>query len=215
MIFDAIRQGDAEKVRALLAADPELALARTPEGASTVLWSIYTGHTDLAPLLLGGRTPDFFEACALGDTQTVADLLAADRDLANQYSGDGFTGLGFAAFFGHVEVARALLAANADAKLAARNALAVSPLHSACAARSVGIVKLLLAHGADPNAVEGSGLTPLHTAAGLGERELIALLLAAGADRARRANDGSTPADVARKHGKTEIAAELDAAISS
>ena len=209
MIFDAIQQGDAEQVRALLAAKPELALSRTPEGASTVLWSIYTRHADLAPLLLAGRAPDFFEACALGDANRAAELVAADRELANAYSSDGFTGLGFAAFFGHAEVARALLTMGANATLAARNALGVSPLHSACASGSVAVVKLLLDHAADPNAVEGNGMTPLHTAAGNGNREIVALLLAAGADKARRANDGSTAAEVARTHNFPEIAGEL------
>jgi len=210
MIFDAIRQGDTEQVRALLAGNPELALSRTPEGASTVLWAIYTRNADMAPLLLCGRAPDFFEACALGDAPRVAELVAADRDLANAYSADGFTGLGFAAFFGHEEVARALLTMGANARLAARNALGVSPLHSACASRSVGVVKLLLEHGADPNAVEGNGLTPLHTAAGNGNREIVTMLLEAGADRALRSSDGSTAADVARAHGQPEIGGELD-----
>ena len=210
MIFDAIQQGDTEQVRALLAAKPELALSRTPEGASTVLWSVYTRHPDLAPLLLAGRDPDFFEACALGEATHVAELVAANRELANEYSGDGFTGLGFAAFFGHEEVSRVLLTMGANATLAARNTLGVSPLHSACASRNVGIVKLLLEHGADPNAVEGNGMTPLHTAAGGGNREIVALLLAAGADRGLRAKDGSTAADVARAHSQPEIGGELD-----
>ncbi|MCU1236545.1 MAG: ankyrin, partial [Candidatus Solibacter sp.] len=51
MLFDAIRQGDAEQVRALLAADPTLAQSRTPEGATPVLWAVYTRHAELAPLL--------------------------------------------------------------------------------------------------------------------------------------------------------------------
>src|SRR3954454_22137420 len=99
MLFDAIRQGDAEQVRALLATDPALSESRTPEGATPVLWAVYTRHADLAPLLLAGRAPDFFEACALGDSTRAAELLKADPGLANRHSGDGFTGLGFAAFF--------------------------------------------------------------------------------------------------------------------
>src|SRR3954453_20680250 len=114
MLFDLIRQGDAEQVRALLANDPALADSRTPEGATPVLWAVYTRHPELAPLLLAGRQPDFFEACALGDTARAAELLARDPDLANQHSGDGFTGLGYACFFAHTDLARRLLEGGAD-----------------------------------------------------------------------------------------------------
>ena len=54
-------------------------------------------YADLAPVVLAGRAPDFFEACALGQLDRVAALLAQDAQLVNAYSGDGFTGLGTAA----------------------------------------------------------------------------------------------------------------------
>jgi len=211
MLFDAIRQGDADQVRALLAADPALANSRTPEGATPVLWSVYTRHSDLAPLLLAGRPADFFEACALGDQARAAELLAADPALANQHSGDGFTGLGYACFFGHSDLARLLLEGGADPNLAARNALGVAPLHSAVATGSPALIELLLARGANPNAEEGNGMTPFHTAAGHGNREIIALLLAAGAAPGHKARDGRTPADIARQYGHPEVAVELEA----
>ena len=44
------------------------------EGATPVLWAVYTRHPELAPLLLAGRPADFFEACALGDTARAAGL---------------------------------------------------------------------------------------------------------------------------------------------
>jgi ankyrin repeat protein len=210
MLFDAIRQGDADQVRALLAADPGLADSRTPEGATPVLWAVYTRHAELAPLLLAARPADFFEACALGDSARAAEWIALDASLPNRHSGDGFTGLGYACFFAHADLARVLLDAGADPNLAARNALAVAPLHSAVATNLAPLVELLLARGAKPDPEEGSGMTPLHTAAGHGNRQIIALLLAAGADRGHKARDGRTPADIARHHGHTEIAAELD-----
>jgi uncharacterized protein len=210
MIFDAIRQGDADQVRELLANDPVLAASRTPEGATTVLWAVYTRHPELAPLLLGSRQPDFFEACALGAAARAGELLAADRQLVEQYSGDGFTALGLACFFGHTEIARLLLDAGAGAGIPSRNALRVSPLHSAAAASHLALVDLLLRHGADPNAGESNGMTPLHTTAGNGNREIAAVLLRAGADRTRQSHDGRTPADIARQYGHPEIAAELD-----
>ena len=210
MLFDAIRQGDADQVRALLAADPALADARTPEGATPVLWAVYTRHSDLASILLATRPADFFEACALGDAARVTELIALDPSLPNRHSADGFTGLGFACFFAHADLARLLLDSGADPNLAARNALAVAPLHSAVATDLVPLIELLLARGAKPDPEEGSGMTPLHTAAGHGNRRIIALLLAAGAHRGHKARDGRTPADIARQYGHTEIAAELD-----
>jgi ankyrin repeat protein len=209
MIFDAIRQGDADQVRTLLAADPALADSRTPQGASPVLWAVYTRHPELAPLLLSGRQPDFFEACALGDTARASELVSSDPALANQHSADGFTGLGFACFFGHLGLARLLLDAGADPNLAASNALGVAPLHSAAATDIAALVELLLARGAKPNAQEGGGNTALHTAAGHGNREIIAMLIGAGA-LSLKANDGRTPADIARAHGHPEVAAELE-----
>jgi ankyrin repeat protein len=210
MLFDAIRQGDADQVRALLAADPALADSRTPEGATPVLWAVYTRHSELAPLLLATRPADFFEACALGDDARAAELIALDPALPNRHSADGFTGLGFACFFAHADLAHLLLDAGADPNLAARNGLAVTPLHSAVATEVTALVELLLARGASPNPEEGSGMTPLHTAAGHGNRRIIALLLDAGADRGHKARDGRTPADIARHYGHAEVAAELD-----
>jgi ankyrin repeat protein len=210
MIFDAIRQGNAKRIRTLRAADPALANSRTPEGASLVLWAVYTRHPELVPLVLGSRPPDFFEACALGADARIVELLAVDRQLVEQYSADGFTGLGLAAFFGHRDAARLLLEAGANPNQASRNALHVTPLHSACAAVHAAVAGLLLQHGANPNAEESNGMTPLHTAAGTGNREIAALLRNAGADRARQSHDGRTPAAIARQYGHPEIAAELD-----
>jgi uncharacterized protein len=209
MLFDAIRQGDADQVRALLATDPALADSRSPQGATPVLWAVYTRHTELAPLLLAGRPADFFEACALGDSARASELVSADPALANQHSGDGFTGLGYACFFAHADLARLLLDAGADVNLAARNALAVAPLHSAVATDIAALVGLLLARGANPNVQEGGGMTPLHTAAGHGNREIIGMLRGAGATTIR-ANDGRTPADIARHYGHADVAAELE-----
>jgi ankyrin repeat protein len=209
MLFDAIRNGNADEVSALLAADPELHNARTPEGTTPVLWAVYTGHAALAPLLLGSRAPDFFEACALGRTGRIAVLLAADPAVINSHSADGFTGLGFACFFKHLDAAKLLLDRGADPGLPSANALRVAPLHSAVAADLVELVELLLAHGADPSPREGGGSTPLHSAAGHGNREIIARLLAAGADPSAQSKDGKTPADLARQHGHPEVVGQL------
>jgi ankyrin repeat protein len=205
-LFDAIRQGDAERVRALLASDPKLADARNAEGATPALWCVYTRHPELEAIVLAGREPDFFEACALGNRDRASALLARDPQLADSYSGDGFTPLGLAVFFGHEELARQFVAAGADVNRPSRNAIRVAPLHSAVASGSVALVKLLLEHGARPDPVEFLEATPLHSAAACGHREMVERLLWAGADARRMTKDGKTAADLAREYGHEPLA---------
>ncbi len=209
-LFDAIRKGDAAEVRALLTAEPSLSDARHDSGATPVLWAVYTGHAELAELASGGRQPDFFEACALGRRERAAEILARDPKLVHEYSADGFSPLGLAVFFGHVDIARLLVERGADVDQPSRNALRVAPLHSAVASGTLELVELLLSNGARPDCTESADATPLHSAAGHGSREMVDRLLASGADRRRRTKDGKTAADLAREYGHGELAAELE-----
>ncbi len=209
-LFDAIRSGDAPAVRTLLAGEPGLAESRNPEGATPALWAAYTRHPELAELLLAGRQPDFFEACALGKRDRAAELLAGNPGLAAEFSADGFTPLGLAVFFGHLDIARMLVESGADVDLPSRNALHVAPLHSAVASGSLALLDLLLARGAKPDCVEFLEATPLHSAAAQGSPEMVQRLLAAGAGRHLRTRDGKTAADLAREHGHAGLAADLE-----
>lgn len=205
-LFDAIRKGDAAAVRALMTADAALSGARNSDGATPALWAAYTRHSDLAPVVLAGRAPDFFEACALGNRQRATSLLVRDPKLIESYSGDGFTALGLAVFFGHEEIARSLVAAGADVNRPSRNAIRVAPLHSAVESGSLALVDLLLQHGAQPDCVEFLEATPLHSAAARGSREMVERLMKAGADPKRKTKDGKTAVDLARQYGHEELA---------
>ena len=208
--FDAIRKGDANQVRMLVAKDPLLAHARNREGATAALWAAYNRHPELAPLVLGPQEPDFYESCALGRSERVKDLLAQDPKLVGSNSADGFSGLSLAVFFGHLEIAKILVDAGADVNRQSDNAIRVTPLHSAVESGSVPLLELLLAHGAKPDPVEFLGATPLHSAAARGSREMVEKLLEAGADRHRKTKDGKTAADLARQYGRAELAMELE-----
>ncbi len=153
--FAAIRAGDASQVRTMLSANPKLSEARNQEGATAVLWAIYTGHHDLALEILGRREPDLFEAAALGQTESVARFLRRDPAFANAFSQDGFGVLGLAVYFGHLETARLLVESGADVNAPSRNTLHVAPLQSAVASGRIELVDFLLNDGADPKAIEG------------------------------------------------------------
>src|SRR5262249_20079899 len=121
-----------------------------------------------------------------------------------------FPALGLAIFFGHADLARLLVEAGADVNEPSRNAIHVYPLHSAVESGNVGLLKLLLTHGAKADPVEFLGATPLHSAAARGSREMVQELLAAGADPKRKTGDGKTAADLARQYGHAQLAMELD-----
>lgn len=198
-LFTAIRQGDAAQVTALLDHDPSVARARNADGASAILWAAYTRHPDLIPLFTArGVKLDLFEACASGDLERVRHFIAEAP--AQQFSPDGFSALGLAVFFGHAAIARLLVERGADVNAPSRNSILVAPLHSAVAAGSLELVKLLLEHGADADPVEFLGATPLHSAAAMGSVDIIEVLLAHGADTAKRTKDGKTAAELARQY---------------
>ena len=212
-LFDAIRNGDAESIASLIDAEPSL-IASRQNGISPILFAVYNGHAELAQLLIGrgteqGARPSFVEACALGDKESVLQMLDTDRALLDSFSDDGFPAVGLAVFFRHPDVARLLIERGADVNATAQNAFRVAPVHAAAATRDASIMQLLIDHGADVNARQQMGYTALHTAAQLGDRAMLDLLLAAGADPRAAGDDGKTPADLAAAHGHTAIAERL------
>jgi ankyrin repeat protein len=209
-LTDAIKAGDAARAASLIDADPAL-LTQSENGVTPLLLAMYHGKPELARLLADRGAPlSFGEAVALGDTERVQSMLAADPQLLHSRTPDGYPAAGLAIFFRHSALARLLIEAGADVNAAAENAQRVAPLHAAAAVCDHDTMRLLLERGADPNARQQLDYTPLHGAAARGDEESAKLLLAHGARRDPKATDGMTPADVARKYGKVEFAEWLD-----
>jgi len=209
--FDAIKGGRLDEVKALATSDPALINARDVSGASAILFSIYNGREDIAEALvdLGGPL-DLFEASALGRVERIEEILRADPQRASEYAPDGFTPVALAAFFGHADAARALIAAGAEVRAPARNAFKVQALHAAVAGRNLDIVKAVLEAGADPNAQQQAGFRPIHEAGTNANRALAELLLAHGADPLLPADSGKSALDLARENGHMDFASWLE-----
>lgn len=204
----AVTSGDLEDVRARLTGNPALAGACNEAGTPATLLALYHQKSDVAALLVAAKEPlSVFEAAAFGRTASLATLLDADAALADAFAGDGFNPLGLAAFFGHEEAVALLLDRGAQVGPASRNPMRVTALHAATAARSLPIVRRLLAAGIDVNAAQQQDYTALHEAVMSNQPALVELLLANGADPGARAADGKTPLSMARDSGSPELVA--------
>ncbi len=205
-LFDVIREGDAARLGALLAAEPSLAGVRNERGHSPVLIAQYHHQRECVALLLAaGPELDVFDAASVGATARVAELLDREPSLVNAYSSDGFYPLGLAAFFAHPETVRLLLGRGADVAQAARNPMRVQPLHAAAAGRSFEAVKLLVDAGAPVNGRQQEGWSPLQEAVQSGDVEMTRYLLAHGADPRQQNDAGKSAIGLAAERGNAEI----------
>ena len=155
-IFDAVREGEATTVRELLASEPDLAVQTDERGRTPLHYAAAYGHVEVCAAL----------------TEAGAGLNVADED--------GETPLHSAIRRNRLAVASFLLERRADTER--RNEYGRTPL--LLVARETGnieMARLLIAAGAEVNAVDRGGTPPLGLAAWRGFRGLVNLFLDEGA----------------------------------
>jgi len=197
-IFEAIRKGETERVRQLLAQNPESAREHDDNGVSALMQARYRRQLAIVDLLRSSAGElDIFEAASLGDIDRLRLLIQQQPDLICTFSADGFTALHFAAFFSQPEAAEELLNNGADPNAIATNGTKLAVLNSAAAGGNTEIVAMLLREGANPDAQQEGGFTALHAGAQQNNAEMVRALLDAGADVSIPTNDGKTAAELA------------------
>lgn len=167
-LVDAVKQGDAAAVRALLQQKADVN-APAVDGTTALQWAVHRGDVESAKLLLQA---------------------GANPKAANRY---GVTAIALAAENGDAPMIERLIAAGADPKAALPGG--ETPLHTASRTGKVEAVQALVAHGADVNARETlRGQTPLMWAAAEGHVAAIEALLKGGADIHARSTHPPRPA---------------------
>jgi ankyrin repeat protein len=210
----AIRERSLPRVEAILREAPALAAARPAGSPSPLLLAVYVNAPEILALLRPHVMLDACEAAAAGDGERLRAVLAGDAAQVHARSGDGWTPLHLAAFFGRREAVELLLARGASVSAVSGGQERNQPLHAALAGACDGtIVRALVTAGADVNAVGATGVTPLHEAAARGNAELVLFLRGAGASVTATLDDGTTPAQLAAARGHAALAEELRAPV--
>ncbi len=212
-LLAAVQKNDAAKARAILDRNPLILRTRTPNG-TLVLTAAYHGSEDALTLLLE-RTPEdalnLYEAATTGNARRLKTILGQSRAKVNEPNPEGFTPLGLAAFFGHLEAVKVLLDQGADVNQKPPSRFANTALDAAVAGNHVEVVRVLLAAGGDANVRSAGNATSLHKAAQHGNLEVVRMLLDRGADPNAVRDGGKTPLDDAREQGHMAIVELLEA----
>ena len=170
---------------------------RTPKGSGAPLFNataltlaVMSGNADAVPLLQakGDKLDDKFLMLGMFPTLSAPQAISFDDNAT----------------------LKALLDAGLSVEMPDDSGLTL--LDDAVIANRVDAARLLIARGANVNAVDKNGMTPLMYAASVdfGDSAMIDLLVKSGADRRARSKDGLTAMELARKYEHVNVVKGLE-----
>ena len=166
-LVEAVKQADANAVRALLAVGDDVDVnAPEADGTTALHWAVRLESLDVADLLI---------------------TAGADVTATNAFD---VTPLSLAVINGNPAMLETLLDAGADPNTTAQGD---AVLLTAARTGRAGAIRALVAHGADVNVTQSAGQTPLMWAAAEGHLEAMHTLIGAGAVVAARSVVPNSP----------------------
>ena len=173
-IHDAVRRGNVNKVKSILAKRPELINAKDNDGNNPLHVAAAWGY------------------------KNIVELLIAKGAYVNAKGNWGMIPLHLAAGEGLKEIVELLISRGADVNTKAVGNSDQTPLHLAAAMGHKEVVDVLISKGGQVNSTNEFGATPLHEAAGSKRyKGTIQVLIANGADVKAKNEDGATPLEEA------------------
>lgn len=172
--FVGAAHGDFARVQALLAEYPALINARATWNETAIEAAAQVGRRDIAEFLLARGAPlDICTAAMLSLADRVNSFLQADPSLVNAQGAHGIPLLYYPVIGGHQRIADTLLARGAAINAGEGGS---PPIHGAVMFRQAGMLKWLLDHGANVNALNYENKTPLAVAQANGANEIVEVL---------------------------------------
>jgi ankyrin repeat protein len=184
-IHEAVKNNDGVKVRSLIQANPDLIFSKDEDGFTPLHLAAANGYKEIEEFLLANKAD--VHATDNGGSTPLHQAAAAEGD--------------------HPDLLELLISRKADVNATDTNGL--TPLHYAALGNNKKVVKMLLTHGAHPDAKEKVDWnTALIIATAAGYRDVVEVLIANGAD-VNVADKKGTPLAWAIHTGHPEIASLL------
>ncbi len=178
-IHEAASKGEIDKVKSILAENPELVNTQDDRSYTALHIAAYLGHKEVVEVLM-----------ANGGNISLEDK-------------DGRSPLHCAVCHEHKSVTKVLIANKADVNAKDKNSH--TALHFVASGGQYEIIELLIAKGAEVNAGNKEGQTPLHLATYNGHEKVVKFLIDNGADVNRKSKSGWTPLRMAMQKGHIAI----------
>ena len=213
VLVQAVKDGDLERVRALIEADPDSVDQTGPDGSTALHWAVNQNHAGMVGALIEAGAdvrvrnrydfPPIALAAMNGNASVLRRLLDAGADPNASVPG-GETAIMTAARTGDANAIRTLLTAGANPDIA--NEAGQTALMWAAAANNPDAIAVLVDGGADLDARTPRGLDALLFAARAGRRSATEALLDAGADIRTTMDTGENALEAALVNTHWDIA---------
>jgi ankyrin repeat protein len=212
-IHEAIKQGDLEKVRQLVAQDASLLEVKDTDGSTPLNTSALVANLEMVKLLLDlganinagdNENSNVLHCAAIAGSVPIVDFLLGKGMNINVQDANGLTPLYFAVGRNNEEMTRHLLAKGADPAIWTR--AGDCALFASVARNKPRILEILLAGGADINTRAPEGVTALFPALQRGNLDMIKLLLQKGVNPNLGYDNGMVPLHIIASTGNLEVA---------
>ncbi|MCI4389739.1 hypothetical protein PGIGA_G00102030 [Pangasianodon gigas] len=215
-VHEASYYGQAECLKLLLTAVPEMINTRTRKHQTPLILAVSREHLPCVEYLLEkGADPGIptitnetplYEACSTRNAQMVRLLVRNGADV-NQKCLDGWTALHESVSQNDMEMCEVLVEHGAE--ISSRNIYGVTPLFLAAQCGRLEPLSFLSRKGADVNCEAKDGATALYEACRNDHSDVMEFLLSQSADANRPGKDGLLPLHIAAKHGNDRIISKL------